>query len=110
MYYSYPAGTSSYSSWASVELSPKYSLSNGGLLCDSLIFDSFPKLPNIQNVLYNDPATIVFWSDGTKTVVKCQNGDTYSAETGLAMAICKKAYGNKNQFNKVFAKWLPHEV
>ncbi len=67
-------------------------------------------LPNIIKVVYHNPATIVFWSDGTKTVVKCQNGDTYSAETGLAMAICKKAYGNKNQFNKVFAKWLPHEA
>jgi len=72
---------------------------------------NFPlSLPNIQRMLYQNPATVVFWSDGTKTVVKCQPGDTYSAETGLATAICKKAYGNKNHFNKVFAKWLPNEV
>lgn len=37
-------------------------------------------LPSINNVIFNDPATIVFLKDGTKTVVKYQkeNGDTYS--------------------------------
>lgn len=36
--------------------------------------------PSINNVIFNDPATIVFLKDGTKTVVKYQkeNGDTYS--------------------------------
>lgn len=63
-------------------------------------------LPEIKDVIFNDPATIVFWADGSKTIVKCQNGDTYSKETGLAMAIAKKACGNKGNFNDVFAKWL----
>lgn len=64
-------------------------------------------MPTIKNVIFNDPATIVLWSDGTKTVVKCQDGDLYSAETGLAMAIAKKALGNKGNFNEVFKKWIP---
>lgn len=64
------------------------------------------KIPEIKNVIFNDPATIVYWADGTKTVVKCQRGDTYSKETGLAMAITKKVYGNKGSFNDVFTKWL----
>lgn len=65
-------------------------------------------MPEIKDVIFNDPATIVFWSDGSKTIVKCQkqNGDVFSKETGLAMAIAKKAYGNKGNFNDVFAKWL----
>lgn len=63
----------------------------------------------IKKVIFNNPATIVWWNDGTNTVVRCQKGDTYSAETGLAMAICKKAYGNGTEFNKVFTKWLPHD-
>lgn len=65
-------------------------------------------MPEIKNVVFSDPATIVFWADGTKTVVKCQKqtGDTYSKETGLAMAIAKKAYGNKGNFNDIFTKWL----
>ena len=29
----------------------------------------------ITKVIFNDPATIVFWSDGTKTVSKCHPDD-----------------------------------
>lgn len=64
---------------------------------------------NIKNVIFNDPATIVLWEDGTKTVVKCQDGDTYSKELGLAMCISKKYLGNKGNFNEVFKKWIPDE-
>lgn len=66
-------------------------------------------VPEIKNVIFNDPATIVLWEDGTKTIVKCQDGDTYSEELGLAMCIAKKALGNKGNFNEVFKKWLPVE-
>lgn len=64
----------------------------------------------IKKVIYNDPATIVLWNDGTKTVVKCQKGDTYNPELGLAMCIIKKLSGNKGNYNDVFNKWLPSEV
>ena len=63
----------------------------------------------IKRVIHHDPATIVYWLDGTKTVVKAQDGDTYDPEKGLAMAICKKALGNKGNYNDVFKKWLPKE-
>lgn len=68
-------------------------------------------MPKIENVVFNNPATIVFWSDGSKTIVKCQakNGDTYSKETGLAMAIAKKAYGNKGNFNDIFKTWVDNK-
>jgi hypothetical protein len=62
---------------------------------------------NIEKVIFNDPATIVIWDDGTKTVVKCQEGDKYNAELGLAMCISKKYFGNKGNFNEVFKKWVP---
>lgn len=63
----------------------------------------------IKKVIFNNPATVVIWEDGTKTVVKCQKGDTYSEELGLAMCIAKKFFGNKGDFNEVFKKWLPKE-
>lgn len=63
----------------------------------------------IKNVIFNDPATIVFWSDGTKTIVKAQDGDTFDPEKGLAMAISKKALGNKGNYCEIFKKWLPEE-
>ena len=50
---------------------------------------------NIEKVIFNKPATIVFWTDGTKTVVKCGDGDVWDEEKGLAMAICKKLIGLK---------------
>lgn len=46
------------------------------------------------NIIFNDPATIVYWSDGTKTVVKKQKGDAFKKETGLAMCYVKKFCGN----------------
>lgn len=65
--------------------------------------------PSIKNVIFNDPATIVFWNDGTKTVVNAQDGDIFDPEKGLAMAISKKALGNKGNYCKTFKKWLPEE-
>lgn len=44
-----------------------------------------------------------------KTVVKCQEGDEFDPEKGLAMAIVKKAYGNKGNYNDIFKKWLPED-
>lgn len=67
-------------------------------------------IPEIKNVIFNEPATIVMWSDGTKTVVKCQEGEGYDPEKGMAMAISKKALGNKGNYCEVFKKWLPEEV
>lgn len=67
------------------------------------------RIPEIKNVIFNDPATIVFWEDGTKTVVKCQDGDKFDHEKGLAMAIAKKAYGNKGSYCNKLKKWLPKE-
>lgn len=61
--------------------------------------------PEIKNVIFNDPATIVFWADGTKTVVKCQEGDIFDPEKGLTMAIAKKVYGNKGSYCNVIKKW-----
>ena len=60
---------------------------------------------SIRKVIFNDPATIVFWSDNTKTVVKCGPEDTFDMEKGLAMAIVKKMAGNDNSFHKVFKQY-----
>lgn len=60
----------------------------------------------IKDVIFNNPATIVFWIDGTKTVVKCQGGESYDPEKGLTMAISKKALGNKGNYYNEIMKWL----
>ena len=59
----------------------------------------------IKKVIFNAPATIVLWADGTKTVVKATN-EEYDPEKGLAMAISKKALGNKREYYHTFLHWL----
>lgn len=63
-------------------------------------------VPKIRNVILNDPAVIVVWEDGTKSVVKAQ-GEKFDPEKGLAMAISKKALGNKHSYYGVFLKNIP---
>lgn len=63
----------------------------------------------IKKVIFNNPATIVLWADGTKTVVKCGEDDIYDPEKGLAMAISKKALGNQGNYYNTFKKHLPDE-
>lgn len=65
--------------------------------------------PEIKKVIFNDPATIVMWDDGTKTVVKTQGDETFDPEKGLAMAISKKVLGNKGNYFEEFKKWIPEE-
>ena len=60
----------------------------------------------IKTVKFNPPATIVFWTDNTKTVVKCK-GEDYDPEKGLAMCISKKMLGDRGNYHEVFKKWLP---
>lgn len=69
---------------------------------DKLIFK---KKSTIENVIFSDPATIVFWADGSKTVVKCGEGDIFDPEKGLAMAISKKYLGNKGSYFNTIKKW-----
>lgn len=61
----------------------------------------------IKKVIFNNGATIVLWNDGGKTVAKCQEGDTFDPEKGLAMAISKRMFGNCGHYYEEFKKWVP---
>lgn len=50
----------------------------------------------IKDIKVNGPATIVFWADGTKTVVKCVPDDSYDVEKAVAMCFMKKALGSRS--------------
>lgn len=66
---------------------------------------------SIVNVIFNDTATIVFWGDGTKTIVKCED-EAFDPEKGLAMAIAKYCLGSnatKGNYYDIFRKWLPKQ-
>lgn len=61
----------------------------------------------IKQVIYQNPATIVFWSDGTKTVSKIHANDTYSPEAGLVLCILKKTQGRT--LKGLLEAWVPYD-
>lgn len=62
-----------------------------------------------KKIIFHEPATIILWKDGTKTVVKCQNGEIYDKEKGIALCFMKRALGNKGNFNNVIKKAIQKE-
>ena len=59
----------------------------------------------IKDVIFAPPATIVYWSDGSKTVVKCSEKDVFDPEKGLAMAVAKRCGGNNGSYYKEIRNW-----
>lgn len=55
----------------------------------------------VKEIIYHDAATIVYWADGTKTVVKCNENDEYSEYAGFVAAVAKKMYGGANAINRL---------
>jgi len=52
-------------------------------------------------IIYNNPATVVFWGDGTKTVVKLAKGEKFNKYTAFCAALGKKMYGTNSSLNKI---------
>lgn len=55
--------------------------------------------PQIEKVIINNPATIIFWSDHTKTMVKAPSKRKYDVEKGISMCIAKKFLSKKEYHN-----------
>lgn len=60
-----------------------------------------------EKVIYNKPATIVFWNDGTKTVVRCHEGDVYDEREGFLLCCAKKLMGNSGAYNDAMKGHVP---
>lgn len=58
----------------------------------------------LTKVLYNNPATVVFWSDGTTTKNVCPPDTLYNPDAGLAFCMLRKFMGNDN-VAKLFNDW-----
>ena len=63
-------------------------------------FESPRRSLKVQKLIFNPPATIVYWNDGTKTVVKAQEED-FDEEKGFAMAYMKKTFGDWSKYDKI---------
>lgn len=62
-----------------------------GLMKELTKMNLYKNLPStVEKIVYNGPATIVFWKDGTKTVVKCHEGDQFDEVTGFLLCCLRK--------------------
>lgn len=61
-------------------------------------------IPEIKDVMFRDPATIVWFEDGSKTVAIAGHGDRYDKEVGLAVCMLKRVLGNK-EYRAIMDKW-----
>ena len=83
-------------------------------MCDLLSYFENPNdtpetrgiVNDIDRVMFNGPATIIFWKDGTKTASVCHKDDHYDYEKGLAMCMLKYLTGD-SYYNNVFRKFIP---
>lgn len=57
------------------------------------------QIDKVKKVIFNYPATIILWDDGTKTVVHCGADEKFDPEKGIAMCLLKKMLGNTGDYN-----------
>lgn len=62
-----------------------------------------------KKIISNYPATIVFWKDGTKTVVKCAAGTDPDLYNAFCAAVCKKIFGSNSHLKKVIEEAYNHK-
>lgn len=55
----------------------------------------------VKNLISDGPATIVYWADGEKTVVKCMDADTFDPMAGFCAALAKKVYGSTGTVKQI---------
>ena len=77
-------------------------LGNGLAIFSENLYDK--STYTINHVIFNGPATIVFWEDGKKTVVKRKNGDHDNRSMAIMYAIMKRMFGSTSAVNRYIDK------
>ena len=54
-----------------------------------------------KRIVHSGPATIVFWNDKTKTVVKCSENDIYDEYEAFCAALAIKMFGSNSHLKKM---------
>lgn len=60
--------------------------------------------PKVKRILISGMCTIVFWLDGTKTIVRCQDGTKPNVYNAFTAALAKKIYGSNSQIKKIIER------
>ena len=84
-----------------VEVAREYVLSDmKGMI--NAIYGS--KVPMVNRILVSGICTIVFWLDGTKTIVRCKADTEFNVYSAFTAALAQKIYGSNSQVNKVIKR------
>lgn len=60
-----------------------------------------PEPSLVEKVIVNGPKTIVFWNDGTKTIVSCREGEEFDIYTAFCAALAKKMFGSTSRVKAI---------
>lgn len=67
-------------------------------------------IPDIRRVIFSGPATIVFWEDNTKTIVKCMKGERFERYAGFAAACMKKMFGSTSRAKSIMNEFAEEQL
>ena len=69
----------------------------------------FTFVPSIKKVIFNPPATIILWEDGTKTVVKAMKSVEFNPYYGFTAAVTKKVFDSNSRISHIVesGEWWP---
>lgn len=64
------------------------------------------RIPTPKRIIISKKSkvTVVLWDDGTKTIVRCSEADTYDVYAAYCAAFAKKCYGTNSQLKKTIEK------
>ena len=72
-------------------------------------FPTMSEIP-ISRVTYSGDTTVVFFTDGTKTTVKCSSNDTYDRQTAIVYALIKRLFGKIGRYDSKTKKFYENEI
>ena len=73
--------------------------SYGGSVMTGTPKKDFDPVP--EQVIFNNRTTVVIWKDGSKTIVKCAEGEPFIEEVGFAECVVKKLYASRANFLRI---------
>ena len=79
-----------------VRFYPKSNLTWSTTRCVDVPTHNRVNMPAVKSVIFNKEATIVYFADGTKCIVRKSAMDEYNREHAVVYAIVKRAYGTVN--------------
>ncbi len=60
-----------------------------------------PLTPIPVKIIKSGPVTVVFWEDGTKTIVRCAKDEVLDDYDAFTAALAKKVYGSNTHVKKI---------